>query len=129
MEKKRIKTASAKAKGRKLQQWMCQKISDLLHIPWGKDELIASREMGQSGTDVRLLGTAQMEFQYSVECKAQETWSVPAWIKQAQANRKEGTDWLLVCKRKNEKPIIIMDAEEFFLLQLELKVSKEGIDV
>ncbi len=129
MEKKRIKTASAKAKGRKLQQWMCQKISDLLHIPWGKDELIASREMGQSGTDVRLLGTAQMEFQYSVECKAQETWSVPAWIKQAQANRKEGTDWLLVCKRKNEKPVIIMDAEEFFLLQLELKVSKEGIDV
>ncbi len=107
---------------------MCQKISDLLHIPWGQDELIASREMGQSGTDVRLLSKAQMEFQYSVECKAQETWSVPAWVKQAQANQKEGTDWLLVCKRKNEKPIIIMDAEEFFLLQLELKVSKEGID-
>ena len=54
-----IKTSSAKAKGRSLQQWVCQKISDLLNIPWGKDELIASREMGQSGVDIRLIGEAQ----------------------------------------------------------------------
>ena len=54
--KRRIKPSSAKAKGRSLQQWVCQKISDLLGIEWGKDELIASREMGQSGTDIRLLG-------------------------------------------------------------------------
>ncbi len=128
MGKKRIKTSSAKAKGRRLQQWMCQQISDLLHIPWGQDELIASREMGQSGTDVRLIGKALMEFQYSIECKAQETWSIPAWIEQAKGNQKEGTDWLLVCKRKNENPIIIMDAEEFFLLQLELQVAKGGIN-
>ncbi len=124
MGKKPISIASRKAKARKLQQWVCQKVSDLLKIPWGKDELIASREMGQSGVDVKLIGVAKEQFPFSVECKWQETWSIPEWVKQAKANQKEGTDWLLVCKRKNEKPIIIMDAGEFFLLQLELQVYK-----
>ena len=80
-KKKRIKISSAKAKGRNLQKWVCGKISKLLNIPWGKDELIASREMGQSGTDVRLIGEALEKFPYSVECKWQETWSIPAWVK------------------------------------------------
>lgn len=112
----KIKTASAKAKGRELQQWVCQRISDLLSIPWGKDELISSREMGQSGTDVRLIGEAQERFPFSVECKNQETWAIPQWIKQAQANQKEGTAWLLVAKRNRTKPVVIMDAAAFFRL-------------
>ncbi len=115
--KKRIKISSAKAKGRKLQQWVCQQISDLTGITCGKDELIDSREMGQSGVDVKLIGEAKFQFPYSVECKSQEAWSIPEWVKQAKANQKEETDWLLVCKRSNEKPIIIMDAEEFFRIQ------------
>jgi hypothetical protein len=112
--KRRIKPSSAKAKGRSLQQWVCQKISDLLGIKWGKDELIASREMGQAGTDVRLLGEAQKRFPYSVECKYQETWSVLAWIEQAKQNQKKGTDWLLVMKKNRISPVVVMDAERFF---------------
>lgn len=115
--KKRIKNASAKAKGRALQQWVCQKISNLLNLPWGKDELIASREASQSGTDVRLIGEARQRFPFSVECKAQETWALPGWIKQAQANQEPGSDWLLFCKRRREKPVVVMDAERFFELQ------------
>ena len=125
MAKKRIKTSSAKAKGRNLQQWACRKISELLDIPWGKDELIASREMGQSGTDIRLVGEAQKRFPFCVECKWQETWSVPAWIKQAKANQKKGLDWLLIIKRSYEKPVIVMDAERFF--DLLKKASGRGI--
>lgn len=114
MAKKRIKTSSAKAKGRNLQKWTCQKISELLGIPWGKDELIASREMGQSGTDVRLVEEAQERFPFSVECKYQETWSVPSWIKQAKENQKEGTDWLLIMKKNHKEPVVVMDGERFF---------------
>jgi hypothetical protein len=121
--KKRITNASAKAKGRSLQNWACQKISELLGIPWGKDELIASREMGQSGTDVRLVGEAKERFPFSVECKCQETWAIPAWIKQAKGNQVKGTDWLLIVKKNRMTPIVIMDAERFFEL---LKDSKEG---
>lgn len=111
-----IKRASAKAKGRLLQQWVCQKISDLTGFSWGKDSLIASREGGHSGTDVRLIGAAQEAFPYSVECKAHEVWSVSAWIEQAKKNQVKGTDWLLIAKKRHQKPVVIMDAERFFEL-------------
>lgn len=114
LKKKKISTSSAKAKGRGLQQWTCQKISELLDIPWGKDEMIASREMGQSGVDVRLIGEAKKKFPFAVECKCQETWSFPAWIKQARANEEKGMDWLLVVKKNHTKPIIVIDADKFF---------------
>ena len=114
--KKRISVQSAKAKGRKLQQWVADKISKLTDIPWGKDELIASREMGQSGTDIRLIGKAKQLFPFSVECKWQETWSIPSFIKQAKANQQKDTDWLLFCKRNSEDPIVVLDAAVFFKL-------------
>jgi len=109
-----IRPASAKAKGRALQQWVCIQISELLGIPWGPDELIASRESGQSGTDVRLIGLARELFPFSIECKAQETWKIPEWIQQAQANQQPGTDWLLFVKKSRKRPVVIMDAERFF---------------
>ncbi len=114
MKRRRIKPSSAKAKGRSLQQWVCQKISDLLGIEWGKDELIASREMGQAGTDIRLMGEAQERFRFSVECKNQERWSILNWVEQARKNQKDGTDWLLVVKKNRVDPIVIMDASRFF---------------
>ena len=109
-----ISVKSRKAKARKLQNWVAKKISELLNMPYGKDEMIAPREMGASGTDVRLIGTAKELFPYSVECKNQETWSIPSWIKQAKDNELEGTCWLLFCKKNRCKPVIVMDAEKFF---------------
>ena len=123
MKKKRITVQSAKAKGRKAQQWIMRKISDLTGIPCGKDELIASREMGQSGTDVRLIGKAQKAFPWSVECKWQESWSVPAFIRQAKENQKKDTDWLLLMKRNQHEYVVVLDAEVFFKL-LENKKQK-----
>ena len=114
--KRKITIASAKGKGRNLQNWVCEKISKLLNLPWGKDELIASREASQTGTDVRLIGEAKKRFPFSVECKWQESWALPAWIKQAEANQEEGTDWLLICKKNRMRPVAVMDAERFFEL-------------
>jgi len=127
MKKQPIKRASAKAKGRSLQQWTCQKISELLNIPWGKDELIASREASQTGTDIRLIGEAKKLFPFSVECKWQESWSLRPWIDQAKSNQDAGTDWLLVIKKNRIDPIIVMDANKFF--DLLSKIIKEGKEV
>lgn len=121
-KKRRIKISSAKAKGRKLQQWACEQISLLLGIPWGKDELIAPREAGQTGTDVRLIGEAKARFPFSIECKAHESWSLHAWISQAKANQAEGTYWLLIAKRNREDPVVVMDAKGFFDLLRRLGV-------
>lgn len=119
-KKKRISPQSAKAKGRELQKWVCEKISDLTGFEWssnGKDDCeIESRPMGQSGTDIRLSAQVLKQFPFSVECKRQESWSIPAWIEQARTNQIKGTDWLLVCKRSRKDPIVVMDAEVFFKL-------------
>jgi hypothetical protein len=124
-KKHRIKVSSAKAKGRACQQYVMGKISELLGIPCGKDELIASREMGQSGTDVRLIGEAKKRFPWAVECKWQETWSVPAWIEQAKENQSEGTNWLLVARRNRSEFVAILDADIFFDLLKELEEVKK----
>lgn len=91
-------------------------ISELLGIPWGKDELIASRESAQAGTDVRLIGEALERFPFSVECKNQEAWSLPAWVEQAKRNQRPGTDWLLVVKKNRARPVVVLDATAFFQL-------------
>lgn len=72
--------------------------------------------MGQSGIDVRLSKEVLKVFPFSPECKAQETFSISAWIEQAKANQIPKTDWLLCVKKKRMKPIIIIDGEVFFEL-------------
>ena len=120
-----ISIASRKSKGRNFQKWVAEKISDLLGIPWGKDELISSRPMGQSGTDVCLIGKAKEMFPYSIEIKCQETWSLPAWIKQAKSNKQKGTDWLLFIKKNRHEEILVMNAEVFFKLYSKILENKQ----
>jgi hypothetical protein len=113
-----ISVASRKAKARRLQQWMCEKISQLTGTPWGLDEdfEIRSREMGQKGVDVIMSPRVRKMFPFSIECKNQETWSIQADVRQAKANIKKETDWLLVYKKNGEKPVVVLDAEVFMCL-------------
>lgn len=125
--KKRITPASAKDKGRRLQQWVCRQISNLTGYEWGssgEDKPIESRPMGQRGVDVRMESQVKQLFPFSVECKSQESWGVHAWIKQAIENQTPGTDWLIVAKRSRQKPVIIMDAERFFEIYGEKRHQK-----
>ena len=119
--KKRISIASGKAKGRELQKWMCQKISDYTGYPWGKDQPIESRPMGQSGVDVRLSPEVLKLFPMSVECKRQENWAVPSWIEQAKTNQLRSTYWFLVMRRNREDPVVAIDGNAFFELLERLK--------
>jgi len=108
------KIASRKGKGRNLQKRVAEAISNHTGLAWGKDELIASREMGQSGTDVRLIGEAKRWFPFAIECKSGESWSLPATIRQAQANQDADTDWLVVLKRKEwNNPVVCLDFDLF----------------
>jgi hypothetical protein len=113
-KKKRISVQSAKAKGRRLQKYVAEKLSEITGIPHGKDCLIQSREMGQSGTDVKLIGDALDKIPLSIECKYCEAWSVNSWIEQAKANQLPDTDWVLCAKRNHNDPVVIIDAKVFF---------------
>lgn len=129
-KKKPITVASRKAKARRLQNSVAEKLSELTGLPWGKDELIAPREMGQSGVDVRLVGIALKLIALSIECKAQESWSVHDWIKQARENKLPNTDWLLIAKSSRNKPIVFMDSEAFwrmFSIIIGNRIEKQGL--
>ena len=68
-----MKTQSAKAKGRKLQQWMRTLLIEKLEI---HPEDIESRSMGAGGEDLIMARAAREKFPLSIECKNQEKVNV-----------------------------------------------------
>jgi hypothetical protein len=118
-----MKTSSAKAKGRRLQQSIAKQIAELLGLEYGKDQLVDSRTMGLSGKDVILIGEAKQRFPFDVEVKNQQTWSIPLWIQQSKSNTEPNREWLLVCAKNRHEPIAILDFKVFLdILQGKIKV-------
>ena len=68
-----MKTQSAKAKGRKLQQWVRDQIIEQLEV---HPEDIESRSMGAGGEDLIMARAARQKFPFSVECKNVEKLNV-----------------------------------------------------
>ena len=107
---------SAKAKGRRHQQWLVNKILEA--FPWLTKRDVRSTSMGASGEDVQLSEAAYQAFPYSIECKnRQANKSLYDWYKQAATERKEGEP-LLVIKRNGERPLAVIDAEYFINLHV-----------
>ena len=104
-----MKTQSAKAKGRKLQQWIRNLLIEKLEI---HPEDIESRSMGAGGEDLIIARAAREKFPHSIECKNQEKVNVWESYKQAQENSK-GYEPIVVIKRNNSKPLVVIDAEYF----------------
>lgn len=115
---KKIKVSSAKGKGRELQYWVCERIANIFGIKFVQSDddcLIHSREMGQNGVDIILRGEIGKKFPFDIECKSCESLSIPDWVRQAQANKKENRDWLLVFKKQTmgHNPFVVMEWETF----------------
>lgn len=109
------KASRGKSKARWLQNWVAEQVSLILGIPWGRDELIEARQMGQAGVDVILRGEAAKRFSYSIECASGDKINWVSKVRQARKNIKQGTDWLLFLKRSEFKaPVVLMDANVFF---------------
>tara|TARA_R100000988_G_C3981504_1_gene157244 strand:+ start:717 stop:1061 length:345 start_codon:yes stop_codon:yes gene_type:complete len=112
-----MKTSSAKAKGRKLQQWFRDCLIDVLEI---HEEDIESRSMGAGGEDLIMARAAREKFPYSVECKNQEKINIWESYKQADSNSKV-YEPVVVLKRNKHKPLVLVDAEYFVNLHKEKK--------
>lgn len=107
---------SRKAKGRRFQNEVAARISNLLDIPVEKDGDIESRPMGQSGVDVILRGKAKELMPIAWELKNQETISLPAWVKQAKANQGDFKYWMLAITKNRWDKLVVMDMNTFFEL-------------
>ena len=104
-----MKTSSAKQKGRKLQQWMRDLLIEKLGV---HPEDIESRGMGSQGEDLIMARAAREKFPLSIECKNQE--SVNVWKSYEQAAENSGEyEPVVVIKRNQSKPLVVIDAEYF----------------
>ena len=111
-----MKTQSAKAKGRRLQQWFRDLLIEKLNV---HSEDIESRSMGAGGEDLIMARAARKKFPYSIECKNQE--SVNVWKSYEQAEENSGDyEPIVVLKRNNTKPLVLVDADYFVRLHNEL---------
>ena len=104
-----MKTQSAKAKGRRLQQWVRDLLIEKLNV---HPEDVESRSMGAGGEDLIMARAAREKFPYSIECKNQE--KVNVWEAYAQAEQNcKGYEPVVVIKRNRTKPLVLVDAEHF----------------
>ena len=107
-----MRPQSAKAKGRRLQQQFRELLIEELGI---HPEDIESRSMGAGGEDLIMARAAREKFPYSIECKNVEKLNVWEAYKQASENSKD-YEPVVVLKRNNSKPLVLVDAEYFVKL-------------
>lgn len=111
VDKPRIKINSAKAKGRRLQQWVAKRVQELFNL---SEKDVVSASGGVSGIDVQLAESARSVFAYGVECKSYARIAIYPWWLQCKINAtKEGLSPLLVVKGDHKEPLVVMSWETF----------------
>ena len=104
-----MRTQSKIAKGRRLQQWVRDLLIEKLEV---HPEDIESRSMGAGGEDLIMARAAREKFPYSIECKNQESLNIWKSYEQAQQNCGD-YEPIVVLKRNNVKPLVLVDADYF----------------
>lgn len=105
-----MKTQSAKAKGRRLQQLVAHVL--LEKFPELTEDDIKSTSMGAQGEDVQLSSRARELIPFSFECKNQERLNLWEAIQQSKSNCKTHTP-VVVIKKNNTQPHVVISLEDF----------------
>ena len=114
-----MRVQSAKAKGRRLQQWVRDKLIEMLNI---HPEDIESRSMGAGGEDLIMARAARQKFPHSIECKNVEKLNLWEAYEQASANCGE-YEPIVVMKKNGKKPLDVVDGE--YYIQIFRKKNNE----
>ena len=109
--KKKMSPRTSKAKGRRLQTWVADKLLSVFKNLTTLD--VRSTPMGVNGVDVQLSTAAFKKFSYDIECKNTErTKTIYNYYEQAISHNNKGEP-LLIIKMNRQKPLAIVDAEHF----------------
>ena len=106
-----MKPASAKNKGRLLQQW----VRDILlsRIKGVEQDDIISTPMGVNGPDIRLSALTRKKWPWAVECKSRAKFAVYDIISQAESHVTKGTKPLVIIKANRKEPLAVVYAKDF----------------
>lgn len=108
-----MKPQSAKAKGRRFQQWIRDKIIETFPNLTKRD--VRSTGMGQGGSDIQLSEVAHRLFPYDVEAKAREDFKRIYDIYQ-QAQEHGDSEPIVFIRSNSKPPLVIFAADHFFKL-------------
>lgn len=109
-----IKTSSAKAKGRKLQNTIRDTI--LTSFPALSPEDVRSCPMGSNGQDIWLSEAARAAFPYSVEAKARKGVSLIYDAMEQADKAANGLNPVAIVKADRKAPLVVMTMDHFFAL-------------
>lgn len=109
-----IKPASAKAKGRRFQQWIrTQLIKSFGLSPTD----VQSQPMGSGGEDLVLGDQSRKVFPYSIEAKHRQSYKeLYKAYEQARANTPKGCEPLFIVRTNREDPLVVMSFDHFIHL-------------
>ena len=116
-----MKPKSSKAKGRRLQNYVRDKlrlafIDRWTKIPKLQEDDIKSQTMGMPGEDIILSPRARQYIPYSFECKNVEKLQFWATVEQAESNIKEETTPAIVIKKNRKTPYVAIPLDHFIEL-------------
>ena len=122
MEETLMKTRSAKAKGRRLQDWVRNKLIEILsngtHHFLDLEEEIKPAIMGEHGADVKLSSSVHHLFPFSIECKNQEKYSA-IYNAVDQARNHSRYPPIVFLKMNRKEPLVVLEAEKFMEVYFE----------
>ena len=124
-----MRPQSAKAKGRRLQQWVRDTLLSFASGLQLTADDIHSTSMGAQGEDIQLSPAARAVYPFSIECKNTEKLNIYAALEQAEAHAhktyyhesgqihaRQARTPLLVFKRNHSKTYVALEFEEFLRL-------------
>ena len=108
-------TAGAKAKGRKLQNYVRDQLRELFSDVLESGD-IEARQMGGNGVDIILSPAAKKLITMDIECKNQESLNVWKSLQQTIDNSKPDRVPLLVFSRNRSPVYVALKIEDLFKL-------------
>ena len=108
-----MKTSSKKSKGRRLQNFVRDRLSDA--FPSLETDDIKVAIIGETGEDIKLSPAAKKKIPYSFECKNVERLQIWQSIEQAESNCEDRVP-LVVFKRNRSKTYLTIEFDSFINL-------------
>lgn len=106
-----MRTSSAKAKGRRLQNWVRDRLKELFGFT---DDEIRVAIMGETGADIKLSSSARAKVSLKIECKNHEAFT-SIYKAYQQASEHPGDEEPVVFIKKNRHQVLVVLDANYFL--------------